>query len=164
LERDISKLEAVKKPFPRIHYREAAKFLLDKGVPFDVGGDFGGTDETVLTEAQTSPIFVHHFPTQIKAFYMEPDPQEPAYCLSVDMLAPEGYGEVIGGGQRTANLELLEQRIKEHNLPRAAYEWYLDLRKQDSLHPLGQWNGRCRTCAVRTCAGTHSPDAEPVEP
>jgi len=129
LERDISKLEAVKKPFPRVHYKDAAKFLLEKGLPFEVGGDFGAPDETALTESRDTPIFVHHFPTAIKAFYMAPDEQEPEYCLSVDMLAPEGYGEVIGGGQRTADLDLLERRIKEHNLPRAAFEWYLDLRK-----------------------------------
>jgi asparaginyl-tRNA synthetase len=130
LERDTTKLEAaMKRPFPRIHYKDAAKFLLEKGLPFEVGGDFGAPDEAALTEAHATPIFVHHFPTQVKAFYMEPDPQEPEYCLSVDMLAPEGYGEVIGGGQRMAELDLLEKRIKEHDLPRAAFEWYLDLRK-----------------------------------
>ena len=160
LERDISKLEAVKKPFPRIHYRDAAKFLLEKGVPFEVGGDFGGTDETVLTEAQTTPIFVHHFPTNIKAFYMEPDPKEPEYCLSVDMLAPEGYGEVIGGGERTANLDLLEQRIKEHNLPRAAYEWYLDLRKYGTFPHSGFGLGVERTVAY-LCGLSHLREAIP---
>ncbi|HXV14540.1 MAG TPA: asparagine--tRNA ligase [Candidatus Krumholzibacteria bacterium] len=160
LERDTSKLEAVKKPFPRIHYKEAAKFLLEKGVPFEVGGDFGGTDETVLTESQTSPIFVHHFPTQIKAFYMEPDPKEPEYCLSVDMLAPEGYGEVIGGGQRTANLELLERRIKEHNLPRAAYEWYLDLRKYGTFPHSGFGLGVERTVSY-LCGLSHLREAIP---
>jgi asparaginyl-tRNA synthetase len=134
LERDTSKLEAaIQRPFPRIHYKYAAKFLLDKGLPFDVGGDFGAPDETALTETQQTPIFVHHFPTAVKAFYMEPDHAEPEYCLSVDMLAPEGYGEVIGGGQRMADLDMLEQRIKQHELPRAAFEWYLDLRKYGTV-------------------------------
>jgi asparaginyl-tRNA synthetase len=160
LERDISKLEAVKKPFPRIHYKEAAKFLLEKGVPFEVGGDFGGTDETVLTETQTTPIFVHHYPTQIKAFYMEPDPVEPEYCLSVDMLAPEGYGEVIGGGERTANLDLLERRIQEHNLPRAAYEWYLDLRKYGTFPHSGFGLGVERTVSY-LCGLSHLREAIP---
>jgi asparaginyl-tRNA synthetase len=160
LERDTSKLEAVKKPFPRIHYKDAATFLLEKGVPFEVGGDFGGTDETVLTEAQSSPMFVHHFPTQIKAFYMEPDAKEPEYCLSVDMLAPEGYGEVIGGGQRTADLDLLERRIKEHNLPRGAYEWYLDLRKYGTFPHSGFGLGVERTVSY-LCGLSHLREAIP---
>ena len=160
LERDISKLEAVKKPFPRIHYKEAAKLLLDQGVPFEVGGDFGGTDETVLTQYQTTPIFVHHYPTQVKAFYMEPDPNEPEYCLSVDMLAPEGYGEVIGGGERTANLDLLEQRIQEHNLPRAAYEWYLDLRRYGTFPHSGFGLGVERTVSY-LCGLSHLREAIP---
>ncbi len=160
LERDISKLEAVKKPFPRVHYKDAAKFLLEKGVPFEVGGDFGGTDETVLTEERTTPIFVHHFPTQVKAFYMEPDRSEPEYCLSVDMLAPEGYGEVIGGGQRTADLDLLEQRIQEHNLPRAAFEWYLDLRKYGTVPHSGFGLGVERTVSY-LCGLSHLREAIP---
>ena len=145
LERDISKLEAVKKPFRRIHYKDAAKFLLEKGLPFQMGGDFGAPDETALTENETSPLFVHHFPTAIKAFYMEPDAQEPEYCLSVDMLAPEGYGEVIGGSQRIWDLALLEKRIAEHNLPRAAFDWYVDLRKFGSVPHSGFGMGVERT-------------------
>jgi asparaginyl-tRNA synthetase len=160
LERDTSKLEAVKKPFPRIHYRDVARFLLEKGLPFQVGGDFGAPDETALTEQQTSPIFVHHFPTAIKAFYMEPDPQEPEYCLSCDMLAPEGYGEVIGGSQRIWNLELLEQRIKEHNLPREAFEWYLDLRKFGSVPHSGFGMGVERTVSY-LCGLQHLREAIP---
>jgi asparaginyl-tRNA synthetase len=160
LERDTAKLEAVKKPFPRIHYRDAAKFLLEKGLPFQVGGDFGAPDETALTEQQASPIFVHHFPTAIKAFYMEPDPQEPEYCLSCDMLAPEGYGEVIGGSQRIWNLELLEQRIKEHNLPREAFEWYLDLRKFGSVPHSGFGMGVERTVSY-LCGLQHLREAIP---
>ena len=160
LERDISKLEAVKKPFKRIHYKDAAKFLLDKGLPFEMGGDFGAPDETALTENEASPIFVHHFPTAIKAFYMEPDAQEPEYCLSVDMLAPEGYGEVIGGSQRIWDLALLEKRIKEHNLPRAAFEWYLDLRKFGSVPHSGFGMGVERTVSY-LCGLQHLREAIP---
>ena len=160
LERDISKLEAVKKPFKRIHYKDAAKFLLEKGLPFEMGGDFGAPDETALTENETSPIFVHHFPTAIKAFYMEPDPKEPEYCLSVDMLAPEGYGEVIGGSQRIWDLKLLEQRIKEHELPRAAFEWYLDLRKFGSVPHSGFGMGVERTVSY-LCGLQHLREAIP---
>jgi len=160
LERDISKLEAVKKPFKRIHYKEAAKFLLEKGLPFEVGGDFGAPDETALTENETSPLFVHHFPTAIKAFYMEPDPDEPEYCLSCDMLAPEGYGEVIGGSQRIWSLELLEKRIQEHNLPRSAFEWYLDLRKFGSVPHSGFGMGVERTVSY-LCGLQHLREAIP---
>jgi asparaginyl-tRNA synthetase len=160
LERDISKLEAVKKPFKRLHYKEAAKFLLAKGLPFEVGGDFGAPDETALTENETSPVFVHHFPTAIKAFYMEPDPDEPEYCLSCDMLAPEGYGELIGGSQRIWKLDLLEKRIKEHNLPRAAFEWYLDLRKFGSVPHSGFGMGVERTVSY-LCGLQHLREAIP---
>ncbi|HET6349833.1 MAG TPA: asparagine--tRNA ligase [Candidatus Krumholzibacteria bacterium] len=160
LERDTSKLEAVKKPFKRLHYKEAAKFLLDKGLPFQMGGDFGAPDETALTENETSPIFVHHFPTAIKAFYMEPDPQEPEYCLSCDMLAPEGYGEVIGGSQRIWDLKLLEKRIKDHELPREAFEWYLDLRKFGSVPHSGFGMGVERTVSY-LCGLQHLREAIP---
>ena len=129
LERNTSKLEAVKAPFPRLHYDEAAKILLDKGLPFQVGGDLGGTDETVLSEQFDRPVCVTHYPAAIKAFYMKPDPNEMDKALCVDVLAPEGYGEIIGGGQRLDDLDLLLQRIKEHDLPQEAFEWYLDLRR-----------------------------------
>jgi asparaginyl-tRNA synthetase len=145
LERDLSKLEAVRKPFPRIHYKEAAAFLKGKGVDFDDSGDFGATDETMLTEARDTPVFVHRFPSAVKAFYMEPDPDEEKYSLSVDMLAPEGYGEIIGGGQRIHDLDLLEKRIKEHDLPRSAFEWYLDLRRYGSVPHSGFGLGVERT-------------------
>jgi asparaginyl-tRNA synthetase len=160
LERDTSRLEAVKKPFPRLHYKEAAQFLLAKGLPFEVGGDFGAPDETALTEGRSSPLFVHHFPTAIKAFYMEPDAAEPQYCLSCDMLAPEGYGEVIGGSQRIWKLDLLEQRIKEHNLPRSAFEWYLDLRKFGSVPHSGFGMGVERTVSY-LCGLSHLREAIP---
>ena len=129
LERDTSKLEAVKAPFPRLHYDEAAKILHDKGVPFEVGSDLGGTDETVLSEQFDRPVCVTHYPAAVKAFYMKPDPAQPDRALCVDVLAPEGYGEIIGGGQRLDDYDLLIQRIKEHNLPPEAFEWYLDLRR-----------------------------------
>jgi len=129
LERDISQLESVKAPFPRISYNRAAEKLKEKGVDFEKGGDFGGNDETVLSEEFDRPFFVHRFPAAIKAFYMAPDPDDPDLSLSVDLLAPEGYGEIIGGGQRAADLKFLERKIEEHGLPRKDFEWYLDLRR-----------------------------------
>jgi asparaginyl-tRNA synthetase len=160
LERDVSKLEAIKRPFPRIHYDEAAKFLQEKGLPFEHGSDFGGTDETVLTEAYDKPVFVHHFPTAIKAFYMEPDAGRPEYSLSVDMLAPEGYGEVIGGGQRIHDLDLLERRIREHELPPEAFTWYTDLRKYGSVPHSGFGLGVERTVSY-LCGLGHLREAIP---
>jgi asparaginyl-tRNA synthetase len=133
LERDTAKLVSVKAPFPRLHYDEAARILHDKGVPFQVGGDLGGTDETVLSEQFDRPVCVTHYPAAIKAFYMKPDPAQPDRALCVDVLAPEGYGEIIGGGQRLDDYDLLIQRIKEHNLPQEAFEWYLDLRRFGSV-------------------------------
>jgi asparaginyl-tRNA synthetase len=133
LERDTAKLESVKAPFPRLHYDEAAKILQGKGVPFEVGGDLGGTDETVLSEQFDRPVCVTHYPAAIKAFYMKPDPAQPDRALCVDVLAPEGYGEIIGGGQRLDDYDLLVQRIKEHDLPTEAFEWYLDLRRFGSV-------------------------------
>jgi asparaginyl-tRNA synthetase len=133
LERDLTKLESVVRPFPRLHYIEAVKLLHDKGVAFEQGNDFGGGDETVLSESFDRPVFVHHYPTAIKAFYMEPDPDHGEYCLSSDLLAPEGYGEIIGGGQRIHDLKLLEKRIQEHDLPAQAFQWYVDLRRYGSV-------------------------------
>jgi asparaginyl-tRNA synthetase len=133
IERETSKLEAVKPPFPRLKYDEAAKILKEKGLPFEYGGDLGGTDETVLSEQFDRPVCVTHYPAQIKAFYMKPDPQEPDKALCVDVLAPEGYGEIIGGGVRLDDYDLLLQRIKEHNLPQEAFEWYLDLRRYGTV-------------------------------
>lgn len=147
LERDITTLERVSKPFPRIHFKEAAQTLRDKGVDFDDNGDFGGTDETLLTEDQEKPVFVHRFPSAVKAFYMEPDPEDSRYSLSVDMLAPEGYGEVIGGGQRIHDLALLEKRIAKHGLPAQAFQWYCDLRRYGSVPHCGFGLGVERTVA-----------------
>ena len=129
LERDTSKLETVKAPFPRISYDEAVKILQSKGSEIQWGGDFGNTDETLLTQDYDRPVIVDRYPTHIKAFYFQPDEQRSEVALGADMIAPEGYGEIIGGGQRIHDLALLEKRLEEHNLPREAFEWYLDLRR-----------------------------------
>lgn len=137
LERDTSKLANVRAPFPWLHYDDAIKLIQAKGSPTQWGSDFGGTDETVIAEAYDRPVVVHRFPTAIKAFYMEPDPQRPELTLSADILAPEGYGEIVGGGERMSNGELLVQRIHEHNLPEDAFRWYIDLRKFGSVPHAG---------------------------
>lgn len=147
LERDISKLEKVKIPFPRIHYEEAVEILRKNGVQFEWGNDFGGTDETVISEQFDKPVMIHHYPAQVKAFYMKRDPQDERYALAVDMLAPEGYGEIIGGSQREDDYETLLKRIEEHNLPREAFEWYLDLRRYGSVPHSGFGLGIERTVA-----------------
>ena len=154
LERNTSKLEAVKAPFPRLHYDEAAKILLEKGLPFQVGGDLGGTDETVLSEQFDRPVCVTHYPAAIKAFYMKPDPNEPDKALCVDVLAPEGYGEIIGGGQRLDDLDLLLKRIKEHDLPQESFEWYLDLRRFGSV-PHGGFGMGIERCVSWICGLEH---------
>ncbi|MGD0224567.1 MAG: asparagine--tRNA ligase [Terriglobia bacterium] len=134
LERKIENLEKIKLPFPRMSYDEAVKILQGKGSEIQWGGDFGGTDETLLSEGSEKPLLVHRYPSQVKAFYMAPDPARPEVALCVDMLAPEGYGEIIGGGERLADLALLEQRIQqEKGLPRKAFEWYIDLRRYGTV-------------------------------
>jgi asparaginyl-tRNA synthetase len=133
LERNVAPLEAVRPPFPRISYDEAIKRLQAKGLPIEWGGDFGGPDETALSAEFDRPLMVHRYPAAVKAFYMKPDPERPELALGVDVLAPEGYGEIIGGGERLADLALLLKRIDEHNLPREAFEWYLDLRRYGSV-------------------------------
>jgi asparaginyl-tRNA synthetase len=133
LERDTSVLEAVRKPFPRISYDEAVRLLQGKGLPIQWGGDFGGPDETTLSEQFDRPVMVHRYPAAVKPFYMKPDPERAELALGVDVLAPEGYGEIIGGGERLADLDLLLQRIKEHELPQEAFEWYLDLRRYGTV-------------------------------
>jgi len=129
LERDLSKLESIKPPFPRMTYDDAVKILHAKGSEIVWGGDFGGTDETLLGEDFDRPLMVDRYPAEVKAFYFEPDPERPEVVLGVDVLASEGYGEVIGGGQRVYELDVLERRLAEHGLPREAFEWYLDLRR-----------------------------------
>jgi asparaginyl-tRNA synthetase len=137
LERDTSKLESVKAPFPRLHYRDAMKLLQEKGSQTPLGSDFGGADETLIAQAYEKPVVVHHFPSAIKAFYMAPDPDEPEFSLSADILAPEGYGEIVGGGERMSSADLLLQRIHEHQLPEEAFRWYLDLRRYGSVPHAG---------------------------
>jgi asparaginyl-tRNA synthetase len=137
--RDLSKLEKIEAPFPRISYDDAVRNLQEghaKGAlesKFEWGGDLGSPDETYLSAQFDKPVMVHRYPAKVKAFYMEPDPQRPDLALCVDVLAPEGYGEIIGGSQRMASYELLLQRIHEHNLPEEAFKWYLDLRKFGSV-------------------------------
>lgn len=137
IERDISALEKIVPPFPRITYDEAVAILQKNGSEIQWGGDFGGGDETIISQQFDKPVMVHRYPTAIKAFYMEPDPSRPEVALCVDVLAPEGYGEIIGGGQRMSSYDLLVQRIQEHDLPREAFEWYLDLRKYGSVPHAG---------------------------
>ncbi|MEX0736920.1 MAG: asparagine--tRNA ligase [Bacteroidota bacterium] len=147
LERNISFLENVKRPLPRISYDEAVKILHAKGVPFEWGNDFGATDETVISEQFDRPVMVHRYPSQVKAFYMKRDPNNPNVALAVDVLAPEGYGEIIGGSQREDDLDVLLGRIKEHNLPQDAFEWYLDLRRYGTVPHAGFGLGVERTVA-----------------
>jgi asparaginyl-tRNA synthetase len=129
LERDISKLENIRRPFPRITYREAIEVLQQRGASISFGDDLGGDEETLLAEAYDRPVMVSRYPVSIKAFYMQPDPNDPEVVLGLDMLAPEGYGEIIGGSQRIHDHDLLLQRIREHDLPVEAFQWYLDVRK-----------------------------------
>ena len=154
LGRDVGRLEAIKAPFPRMSYDEAVAVLKKEGLPFEWGGDFGGTDETVLARTYDRPVLVHRFPSAIKAFYMKPDPERPELALGVDFLAPEGYGEIIGGGERLADLDLLLQRIKEHDLPKEAFEWYLDLRRYGSV-PHGGFGMGIERLVAWICALPH---------
>jgi asparaginyl-tRNA synthetase len=133
LDRDTAKLESVQAPFPRLTYDEAVQRLQAQGLPIQWGGDFGGPDETAISELYDRPVMVHRYPAAVKAFYMKPDPVRPELALGVDVLAPEGHGEIIGGGERLADLDLLLKRIDEHKLPREAFEWYLDLRRYGSV-------------------------------
>ncbi len=145
LERDVSKFENIKKPFPHITYDEAVEILKSKGKEFEWGDDFGAEDETVISENFDKPVLIHRYPAECKAFYMKQDPENAKLALCVDMIAPEGYGEIIGGGQREDNLELLLNKIKEHNLNQEAFEWYLDLRRYGSVPHAGFGLGIERT-------------------
>ncbi len=133
LGRDVEKLERAKKPFPRITYDEAIGIVGDRGFPVQWGEDFGGDEETVLSEAFEKPVMIHRYPAQCKAFYMKGDSQENRLALCVDVLAPEGYGEIIGGGQREDDLKTLERKMEEHNLPKEPFAWYLDLRRYGTV-------------------------------
>ena len=129
LERDLSKLENVRRPFPRITYREAIEVLQKNGIEAKFGDDFGGDEETIIANSFDKPVMISRYPAHIKAFYMQPDPNDPSLALGLDMIAPEGYGEIIGGSQRIHDHDLLLARIKEHNLPLEAFQWYLDVRR-----------------------------------
>jgi len=160
LERDTSSLEKVTPPFPRITYTEAVERLQAAGQDTEWGKDFGGDEETILAEQFDKPVMVHRYPLAIKAFYMGQDPENERLALAVDVLAPEGYGEIIGGGQRLDDLEVLERRLVEHKLPREAFEWYLDLRKYGTVPHSGYGIGLERTVAW-ICGIKHLREAIP---
>jgi asparaginyl-tRNA synthetase len=145
LERNTKFLENVKRPLPRITYDEAVDILHKKGIAFEWGNDLGGTDETTISEQFDRPVMVHRYPSQVKAFYMKRDPKNEKLALAVDVLAPEGYGEIIGGSQREDDYDTLVARLKEHNLPQPAFEWYLDLRRYGSVPHAGFGLGVERT-------------------
>lgn len=160
LERDLSKLEKIKKPFPRISYDDAVEILKNKGIDFLHGDDFGAPDETAIAEGFDRPIIIHRYPSAVKAFYMKRDPEDESKALAMDILAPDGYGEIVGGSQREDNLELLVGRIKEHNLPMEAFDWYLDLRRFGSVPHSGFGLGLERTVAW-ICGIEHIREAIP---
>ena len=147
LERDVAKLEKIKLPFPRISYDDAIKVLQKAGNPAKWGDDFGGDEETIISKEFDKPVVIHRYPTQMKAFYMATDPERPELSLSFDMIAPEGYGEIIGGGERLSSYETLLQRLREHNLPEESFQWYLDLRRYGSVPHAGFGLGLERTVA-----------------
>jgi asparaginyl-tRNA synthetase len=160
LERDTSKLESIVAPFPRLHYDEAVKILQQghaDGVlenSFEWGGDFGAPDESYISSKFDRPVMVHHYPAAVKAFYMARDPERAELALGVDVLAPEGYGEVIGGGERATSLEFLKEQIAVHELPQEAFEWYLDLRRYGSVPHAGFGMGIER-CTAWMCGIEH---------
>ena len=147
LERDTSMLEQVTPPFPRMSYTQAVERLKELGSDIEWGRDLGAADEALLMKDQELPVFVHDYPKAAKAFYMKENPEDPRTVLCDDLLAPEGYGEIIGGSQREDDLELLERRIKEENLPEEAYAWYLDLRRYGTFQHSGFGLGVERTVA-----------------
>jgi asparaginyl-tRNA synthetase len=147
LKRDVKKLENVKAPFPRISYEEAVAVLNKHGNPAKFGDDFGGDEETIISDEFDRPVMVHRYPSAIKAFYMQPDPERADLALAFDMLAPEGYGEIIGGSQRIHDYDLLVKRLREHNLPEESFQWYLDLRRYGSVPHAGFGLGLERTVA-----------------
>jgi asparaginyl-tRNA synthetase len=147
LKRDVAKLSAVRAPFPRISYDDAVAILQKSGKPVKWGDDFGGDEETVLSSSYDRPVMIHRYPAAIKAFYMQPDAARPELALGFDMLAPEGYGEIIGGGERIADYELLVRRLRESNLPEEAFGWYIDLRRYGGVPHAGFGLGLERTVA-----------------
>ena len=147
LERDTTLLEKVVPPFPRISYQDAFKILVEEGSQTPAGSDFGGTDETWIGSRFDRPVMVHRYPSDVKAFYVQPDPENPKFALCLDVLAPEGYGEIIGGSQRIHDYDLLLERIQEHKLPMEAFNWYLDLRRYGSVPHSGYGMGLERVVA-----------------
>jgi asparaginyl-tRNA synthetase len=147
LKRDVAKLSAVRAPFPRISYDDAVAILQKSGKPVKWGDDFGGDEETVLSSSYDRPVMIHRYPAAIKAFYMQPDAARPELALGFDMLAPEGYGEIIGGGERIADYQLLVRRLRESNLPEDAFGWYIDLRRYGGVPHAGFGLGLERTVA-----------------
>jgi asparaginyl-tRNA synthetase len=147
LERDTAPLEKIAQPFPRISYDEAVEIIKENGGDIEYGADFGAPDETILGEHFDTPVMVHRYPADIKAFYMRKDPNDETKALCVDVIAPEGYGEIIGGGEREWDVEKLEKSIEEHNLPMEAFEWYLDVRRYGSVPHAGFGLGLERTVA-----------------
>ncbi|MCZ7601434.1 MAG: asparagine--tRNA ligase [Melioribacteraceae bacterium] len=160
LERDTTNLEKVKRPFPRISYTEAVEILKKKNHAFEWGNDLGGADETVISEEFDRPVMIHRYPAAVKAFYMKRDPDDEKLALAVDVIAPEGYGEIIGGSQREDDLDKLLERIKEHDLPQEFFEWYLDLRKYGSVPHSGFGLGLERTVSW-ICGLDHLREAIP---
>jgi asparaginyl-tRNA synthetase len=154
LKRDTTKLQSVKPPFPRISYEDAIKVLQKHGNPAKFGDDIGGDEETIISNEFDRPVLVHRYPASIKAFYMQPDAERPDLALAFDMLAPEGYGEIIGGSQRIHDYDLLVKRLREHNLPEEAFKWYLDLRRYGSVPHSGFGLGLERTVAW-ICGAEH---------
>ena len=162
LERNLEPLRNIVAPFPRLSYDEAVKKLQELGSDIKWGDDLGGDDETVLTKQYDKPIFITHYPVEVKSFYMKPYPQNPRVVLNDDLLAPEGYGEIIGGSQRIDDLNLLEQRIREHHLPKEAFEWYLDIRRYGSFPHSGFGIGLERTVAW-ICGLEHVRETTPFQ-
>ncbi len=160
LERDLSKLEAIVPPFPRVSYDEAVEILKKAGRDFEWGGDFGAPDETIISEAYDRPVMIHRYPAAVKAFYMKADPEDAKKALCVDVIAPEGVGEIIGGGQRADDLAYLEGKIEEHGLPKESFEWFLDIRRWGSVPHGGFGLGIERTVAW-ICGIEHVREAIP---
>jgi len=147
LERDISVLKNIQSPFPYLSYDDAIKIVQKEGSQTQWGDDLGGEDETIISQQYHRPVFIHHFPTKCKAFYMKPDPERPETVLGADLIAPEGFGEIIGGGQRIDDYQLIKKRIKDYDLPEEDYQWYIDLRKFGSVPHSGFGLGIERTVA-----------------
>jgi asparaginyl-tRNA synthetase len=166
LERDTTALEKIAPPFPRLEYDDIVKILQQGHAEgklesrFEWGGDLGSPDETYISSQFDKPVMVHRYPAAVKAFYMEPDPKRPELALCVDVLAPEGYGEIIGGGQRASSLEFVQKRIQEHGLPEEAFDWYLDLRRYGSVPHAGFGMGIERAVAW-ICGLEHLREAIP---